>query len=198
MIDRTGQTSYKQAINALIRSNYREWGYAVLNDAAEVAVLGADGACSNTTYFNGDCVHLTGPSGVCAFGAGGTGSTGYAIRCGLTQNAILVADGNLTAANSYLPGASTSYTIGIQNVYSVLAPTVAATATIPDCTGLTDLPHYVVNSGTGTITFSAAVGGQTLQTTSALGLTLTAGGRASFRNMLTGTTTGGCYIQREQ
>lgn len=57
-ISRTGQETYKDNLNNLMRADWPQFADGLVDMAANVN-LGADGACSNTTYFQIDCIHLT-------------------------------------------------------------------------------------------------------------------------------------------
>jgi hypothetical protein len=73
MISAVDNDANKNTYNALIRSHWTEFADG-LADIASNANLGADGAYSNTTYFNVDQIHLT--------------DTGYALIAPIVQAAI--------------------------------------------------------------------------------------------------------------
>jgi len=58
MISRTTEDAYKDALNPLIRTTWKEYADGFCDMAANPN-LGADGAYANTTYFSGDQVHPT-------------------------------------------------------------------------------------------------------------------------------------------
>lgn len=59
MLSRTGQDANKNLLNATLRADWKDMGAVALADPAQLAVLGADGASANVTYFT-DGIHLTG------------------------------------------------------------------------------------------------------------------------------------------
>jgi hypothetical protein len=57
MVSRTTKEAYKDQLNAQLRQLWPTFADGLVDLAANVN-LGADGACSNITYFNADCIHL--------------------------------------------------------------------------------------------------------------------------------------------
>jgi len=58
MISHTGSEAFKDAYNAILRQQVPTNFDFIVDHAANVN-FGADGACSNATYFNVDCIHPT-------------------------------------------------------------------------------------------------------------------------------------------
>jgi hypothetical protein len=75
MISAQGHDAVRDQLNTLIYAGWQQAGFAALDDLAAIPQIGADGAWSNTLYFQDDGVHLTGPNGECNM------STGYGIVC---------------------------------------------------------------------------------------------------------------------
>jgi lysophospholipase L1-like esterase len=88
MISRKGLDGQKNALNALIRAGWQEEGFAAIDDLAANPDIGADGAWADSTYFQSDGVHLTGPNGLC------DQSSGYAIVCNAASAVINALDAN--------------------------------------------------------------------------------------------------------
>ena len=183
--------TYKDNLNALIRANWRQAGFDGLNDLAEVAAIGADGANTTTACFNADHIHLTGPgTGTCAT-IGSTALSGYGIVAALASNAINSLDGS-SAANPTVT-ASTAFAAVAANNYVVDTPTAAATFSLQDCQGRTTPTTVVNGSGTYSITVN------TLNSQALTGsATVSPNAIATFISLLTGSTTGGCSWVRTQ
>jgi lysophospholipase L1-like esterase len=152
MISRVGFDANKNALNALIRANYKQAGFDYLNDLAAVPGLGADGSYSNTSCFSYDEIHLIGPGpGTCGF-IGTNGFTGYGMVEQLSENAVNTMDGS-SAAN---PDVSTSnaFISAYKNNYVIQTPTAPATFQLVDCQGQSS-PRVVVN---GSSSFTITIG----------------------------------------
>ncbi len=205
MIDRGGtgnnMISSKNALNALIRAGWKSSGaFDALNDLAEIAALGADGASQNTSAnntgcFNTDKVHLAGPgSGTCAtiyVNGAATALSGYGIVAQLASNAVNTLDGS-TASNPDV-SASNSFAETDANNVVVQTPTAAATHSLVDCQGQAS-PRTVVNGSPSYAITVSGVNGQAI-TGSA---TITPQSTAVFMPVLTGAATGGCSWIRMQ
>jgi hypothetical protein len=190
MISRAGGDANKDSLNALIRANYKQVGFDYLNDIAEVAGLGADGAYSNPACFYFDELHLTGPgAGTCGTIVT-TGLTGYGIVEQLSENAVNTMDGS-TAIN---PDRFTANTVisSYRNNYVIQVPTAAATFQLVDCQGQSS-PRVVVNgSSLFTITINTLGGWSLIGSNSLLPNT-----SATFMPSVTSPVTGGCQWTRQ-
>jgi hypothetical protein len=185
MIDRTGNDANKNAVNALIRSGCPQIGCDYVDDFAEVAAIGADGASATTACFQ-DGVHLTGPgTGTCAT-ISGTALSGYGIIAALDSNAYNTLDGSSQAAPDI--SSSNAFVETYANNYVIQTPTAVATHKLVDLAGQTS-PRVVVN---GSSSFSITVnttGSQTI----AGGAVIPPGTTGIFTPTLSGATTGGGY-----
>lgn len=190
MIDRGGESADKNALNVLIRGNWKQAGFDYLNDLAEVPGLGADGAAANTACFNGDQTHLTGPgTGTCAT-VGATDLSGYGVVAALASNAINSMDGS-TSSN---PSTFTATTVALApaNNYNVLEPTVAQAVSLMDCQGRTNTVTLV-----NTSTFAVTVSGINSQSITGSAI-VAADTTGVFNPVLISPTTGGCFWIRAQ
>jgi lysophospholipase L1-like esterase len=185
MIDRSGEDSNKNALNALIRSNYKQAGFDYMIDLAAVPGLGADGASSNTDCFQGDGVHLTGPgTGTCGT-ITSTALSGYGIVEQLAENVVNTLDGS-SVANPTVSSSNT-FVMTYADNYTLLTPTAAATASLVDCLGQTS-QRTLVNSSA---LYGIAVSGVNSETITGP-TTVPPGSTMIFTPVLTGPATGGC------
>ncbi len=205
MIDRGGSSNpfiaKKNALNTLMRASWKTSGaFDALNDVAEVAALGADGASANSTASNTGCffsdnIHLVGPgSGNCAtlmVNGTATALSGYGLAGQLVSNAVNTLDGSSQWAPDV--SAANTFTEGYANNFVVQTPTAAATHTLVDCQGQAS-PRTVVNG--------SAVFGITVATVNAQNIvgsaTVAPLATATFSPMLTSASTGGCSWLRTQ
>jgi hypothetical protein len=190
MISRGGWDASKNALNALIRANYKQAGFDYLNDIAAVPALGADGAYSNSVCFTSDAIHLTGPGPGACGSIEGIGLTGYGIVEQLSENAVNTMDGS-TMTN---PDVSTSnaFVSTYKNNYVVQTPTSDATFQLVDCQGQSS-PRVVVNgSSVFTITVSTSGGWPLIGSPSLLPNT-----SATFTPSVVSSATGGCQWTRQ-
>ena len=170
-ISRTGQDTNKNTWNALVRASASMLGYTLCDIAAN-PLVGADGAYASSTYFQADGIHLK-----------AAGQAQYAptiAACVQSAQGATAAAPTLVSANSY--------TMTPADNYLVQTTTGAATATLPECIGLTGHPYQITNVGTLTDTISAA-GSETIT-----GLATIAGNvTGQFTAQLTSATAGGCF-----
>jgi lysophospholipase L1-like esterase len=141
MISRTALDTFKDQLNPLIRAGASQGNYFLI-DTAAIPALGADGDYSNTTYFNTDQVHPT-----------NAGQTLLATAFSDAINAYGIGAATAAAPTVY---SSNAVTMASPDVFATIIPTAAATATLPDCLGVTGTVYQITNSSAGafTITFS--------------------------------------------
>jgi len=190
MISRSGWDASKNALNALIRTNYQQAGFDYLNDIAAVPGLGADGAYSNTACFNVDGVHLTGPGAGACGSIEGIGLTGYGIVEQLSENAVNTMDGS-TAQN---PDVSTSnaFISTYKNNYVIQTSTADAAFQLVDCQGQSSSRVVVDGSSAFTITVSASGGWPLIGSPSVL-----PNSSATFTPSVASSSSGGCQWTRQ-
>lgn len=179
MISRTGEDTGKNVLNALIRAGAATGGYSVI-DAASVPALGADGASSGAD-FNADGVHpnQTGQNALAAVISNGINAYGI---------------GSASASNPTVYNSNAVTMVSADRFTNIIA-TGAATATLPECQGLTGADYSITNLslGANTITFSGT-GGETITGTATLAQNLT----AKFRVNLISPSAAGCFWTRVQ
>jgi len=98
-------------------------------DFAANPLLGADGATSNTTYFQGDAIHPTG--------------AGQQLLANAASNALNYYFG-FNQMNPRVVTAA-SYTMQAGDGYVTASPTANQTLTLPDCTGQSGAVYTVTN-----------------------------------------------------
>jgi trimeric autotransporter adhesin len=136
MISRTGNDgagatydSAKDAYDALILSTAKSYGADAIVDFAANPLLGADGATSNTTIFQGDGIHPN--------------QAGQQLLANAASNALNYYFG-FNQMNPHVVTATT-YTMQAGDGYITASPTVNQTLTLPDCTGQSGAVYTVVN-----------------------------------------------------
>lgn len=142
MISRaSGLDPWKNTLNGLIRPNWNQWADGLIDIAANPN-LGADGAYTNTRYFNIDQTHPTSESD-------------YNIIAFMMQQAInrLYGNRDFSSANIYATGAAAATTISaasqtgnIMTFTTVLNPPVGSMAIVA---GMTPSTYNSSNSGSG-------------------------------------------------
>ena len=178
MISRSGNDSNMLALNALLTT--QDTGCDLVLDLASNPLLGAVGASTNTTYFQGDAIHLT--------------------QAG-QQNIVAPAETRAINLLEHLGGANTSptvtaatYTMADYDLYLPVSPTANAVAvTLPDCnyfTGLTRSIKNLQSSGTNAVTVAPAAG--QLIDGSAAAITVANGASLVLRQIVPNRTTAGC------
>lgn len=189
MIARPSLAASKNSFNGLIRIGWRSVGFAALLDLAAIPVIGADSAYTNTACFYTDQVHLIGPgAGSCL-----NSLTGYGLVASYYARMLNILDGS-TIDNPTVT-TSNAYTEADADNFVLQTPTGAATAVLPDCTGLTSIQRTITNgSGTFTITVSGAGSSSTI-----VGLaTVLAGTTGTFTCQLVSASAGGNQWARTQ
>jgi hypothetical protein len=129
----------KDTFNALLRKTVLQNGADGIADDAADPVLGADGACSNTTYFIGDCLHPGTTAGIAHMAAAMSNALNYYFGSSpASPTVVTTASYTMTAADAYVEVPVTS---GVGNVI----------LTLPDCIGQTGAVYkinFLSNSGT--------------------------------------------------
>ncbi|MEI9980790.1 MAG: hypothetical protein WDN23_17675 [Edaphobacter sp.] len=129
MISRTGNDTNKDSYDALLLAQAKAFGADGVIDFAANPLLGADGANTNTTYFQGDGVHPT--------------VAGQALMAVIASNSLNYYFG-ANAASPAVVTAST-HTIASGEGYITANPAANQTLTLPDCTGPSGATYTVAN-----------------------------------------------------
>jgi len=191
MISGNGRDANKNALNALIRAQWKQVGFDGFVDLAEAPGLGADGAFSNTACFNGDQVHLTGPgTGTCET-VTTTALSGYGVVAALMSNGINSLDGS--SATNPDKTTSTAFVSAASNNFVIQTPASPATYSLVDCQGETT-PRTLVNGSASNAITVSAINSQTLTGSS----TVAANATAVFSPILISPTASGCSWVRTQ
>jgi lysophospholipase L1-like esterase len=178
MISRTGEDSNMLALDALMTT--QDTGCDLVLDLASDARIGAVGANTNTTYYQGDGIHLT--------------------QAG-QQNIVAPAE---TRAINLLPAlkaqttsptvTATTYTSVDSDLYLPVSPAVNAVAvTLPDCgyfTGISRSIKNVQSSGSNAVTVAPAAG--ELIDGSSTPIAIANGATLVLRSVVLNRTTAGC------
>ncbi len=175
-IDAGTSNNGKDALNPILRQQAYSWGVDNLADLATIPQLGADGASSNTTYFNTDKAHPT--------------DAGQALIAGVMSNAVNELIGS-TETNRHSTAAATYQELAGDRFLD-LTGTAAQAISLPDCIGYS-LPREIVNLGTAAGTV-APINSETL----AGSTTLAVNTRAVFVPVPGALATGGCHWERTQ
>lgn len=139
ILSRTGTSSatgtptndaQKDSYNALLAAQWKSLGYKGLIDWGADPNLGADGAYSNTTYFQGDGTHTT--------------ATGQARQAAIASNALNYYYSQYSESNPHVITASTTLTSADAAV-SIGTLTGAVALVMPDCTGPTGATYVIAN-----------------------------------------------------
>jgi hypothetical protein len=170
MISRNGFDPQKNALNTVIRQNWKSSGaFDMLADVAEVPLLGADGAYANTTYFTGG-VHLF--------------TAGQQLVAPPVSNAINYMDGSSDSAPNVVNtsiGVIPTLIGGVSN-YSFILPTPLQAGSISSISFQTN------TATTSPITFGLATGSGTSYTiVPGSTFTITPGGTTSLQTFTAGT-----------
>ena len=179
MISRTGLDTFKDALNPLIRNGTANGGYFLIDTASDPN-LGCDG-CNTDAFFNADHVHPL--------------NTGQVLLAAAFSNAINAYGIGASSAANPTAYSSNAVTMVSADVFATIIPTAAATATLPDCLGVTGTVYQIANASAGanTITFSGktseAITGST---------TLAQNTTAKFQATLISQSAAGCGWQRIQ
>jgi len=174
-IDATGDDAKKDALDAILRQQAYSWGVDNLADLATIPQLGADGAASNTTYFNGG-LHPV--------------DAGQTLITGVMSNAVNELLGS-TETNRNTTAAATYQELAGDRFLD-LTGTAAQAISLPDCIGYS-LPREIVNLGTAASTV-APVNSETLAGSG----TIAVNARALFVPVPGALATGGCHWERTE
>ena len=184
MLSRTGNTqsagSYdaaKDAYDALILSNAKTIGADGVVDFAANPLLGADGAYSNTTYFEADGTHPT--------------QAGQQLLANAVSNTLNYSYG-YNEANPHVVTAA-AYTMAAGDGYVTASPSAAQALTLPDCTGPSGVT-YTVNNPQSAFAVTV-VTGNAAQPINGLttAVTVPANGTAVFRDVANPKAASGCH-----
>jgi trimeric autotransporter adhesin len=172
LISNTNYTTFKNALNPLIRSNSENGNYTVI-DFGEDTSLGCDTCNTDINYFRADHVHPT--------------TAGQQLMGEDASNVINSALGKTDSNPNVQSGNSYSMVSG--DNFVTMTATAAATIKLPSCTAATGLIYTISNASTGANTIT--VSGQTSQ---AITGSATIGQNVTARFVATqiSQTTGGC------
>jgi hypothetical protein len=180
ILSNTGFETQKDAYNALLRTGAIAAGADLIADTAADPVLGADGACSNTTYFQTGCLHPN--------------NTGYAHMASAISNALNYYFGANAASPTVVT--ATSYTMTAADGYVNIQPTGNTTVTLPDCIGQSGAVYRINMQGAYTLTVKNAVSSEPIDGTdhSSSGLLVLSGaGTVLLRDVANPPATSGCH-----
>lgn len=178
MISRNGLDSGMLALNTLLTT--QDTGCDLVLDLASNPLLGAVGAYANTTYFQGDGIHLT-QSG--------------------QQNLVAPAETRAINLLAALKAQTTSptvtaatYTSVDSDLYLPVSPATQSVAvTLPDCSYFTGISRSIKNvqtSGSNTVTVAPAAG--ELIDGSSTPVAIANGATLVLRSVVLNRTTAGC------
>ncbi len=135
----------KNALNALIRSQWKAWGATGLIDVAADPNLGADGASTNAQYYTADHVHLN--------------DAGYALVAAAVARALDWSFGYGDAGPHAV--SSANYTMAANDGAVNLQPTAATSIRLPSCVGQSGATYRVGNPQNAfPVTLRAVAGSQ--------------------------------------
>jgi lysophospholipase L1-like esterase len=178
MISRTGNDTNMLALDALLTT--QDTGCDLLLDLASNPLLGAVGANTNTTYYQGDNTHLT--------------QAGQQNLVAPAETRAIDLLEHLKSSNTSATVSSATYTIADYDLYLPISPAAnSVAATLPDCnyfTGLTRSIKNLQSSGSNTVTVAPASG----QLIDGLGSAITVANGATLvlRQIVPNRTTAGC------
>jgi trimeric autotransporter adhesin len=178
MISRTGNDNNMLALDAMLTTE--DTGCDLVLDLASNPVLGAVGANTNATYYQGDDTHLTqaGQQNVVA---------------AAETRAINLLD-HLKSSNTSATVTTATYAMADYDLYLPVNPASnAVAATLPDCNYFTGMTRSVKNlqtTGTNAVTVAPAAG-QTIDGSGAA-VTVANGATLVLRQIVVNRTTAGC------
>jgi lysophospholipase L1-like esterase len=187
MLSRTGNTSAgtsfdaaKDTYDGLILTNAKMLGVDGLIDFAANAVLGADGAHSNATYFEPDGVHPT--------------QAGQQLLANAASNALNYYYGYSEVNPHVVTSLPYSMAAGDGEV-SLSGLTGAGALTLPDCTGPSGAVYRINNPQSGFAVTVVPLNGSQLINGLALGaaVTVPANGTLTLRDVPNAKTVSGCH-----
>ena len=171
--------AWKDQYDTKILSQAIKMGADGVFDIAANPLMGADGACTNTTYFQSDCVHPT--------------AAGDLLMAAAVSNTLNYYFGSNAASPTVV--SATTHTILSGEGYISVAPTANQTLTLPDCTGPSGAT-YTVNNPQSAFSVSVVAGsGSQLINGLAVGtaVTVPANGSVVFRDVPNPKTVSGCH-----
>jgi lysophospholipase L1-like esterase len=186
MLSRTGNNgagstydSAKDAYDVLILTGAKSYGADAIIDFAANPLLGADGANSNTTIFQGDGIHPN--------------QAGQQLLANAASNALNYYFG-FNQMNPHVVTATT-YTMQAGDGYITASPTANQTLTLPDCTGQSGAAYTVTNLQS---TFTVGmVAGSSSQLINGLAVgtvvPVPANGSVTLRDVPNAKTVSGCH-----
>ncbi len=189
MLSRTGNDfagntydSDKDAYDALILTTAKSMGADGVIDFAANPLLGADGATSNGTYFQGDGIHPT--------------QTGQQFLANAASNALNYYYG-FNQMNPHVVTAA-AYTMQAGDGYITASPTANQTLTLPDCTGQSGAVYTVTNLQSAFAV--GVVAGSSTQLINGLAagtaVAVLANGSLTLRDVANPKTVSGCHWER--
>ncbi len=143
MISRASSTgdAEKDVLNPLIRSGAASGLYNLIDFASDPH-MGCDGCYASGTYFNSDLTHPLNAGQVLLGAEASNAINAYGIGAASSANPTVYASNAVTMVSA--------------DRFATIIPTAAATATLPDCLGVTGTVYQISNASAGafTITFS--------------------------------------------
>lgn len=180
MISRVGLDSSKNGYDALILAQYKLIGADGVVDFAANPNLGADGAYTNTTYFNTDGTHPK--------------TVGEDILAAEASNALNYYFGFNDANPNNVTSLPYSMAAG-DGTISLSGLTSAGTITLPDCTGQSNAVYRITNPQSAFAVNVAPLNANQLINGLAFGtpVAVPANGSLILRDVANSKTVGGCH-----
>jgi len=177
MISRAGNDTNMLALDGLLTT--QDTGCDLVLDLASNPLIGAVGANTSTTYYQGDNTHLL--------------EAGQQIVAAAETRAINLL-GHLKSSTTSPTVTSATYTIADYDLYLPINPAAnSVAATLPDCSYFTGLTRSIKNlqsSGGNAVTVAPAAG--QLVDGSSSAITVANGATLVLRQMVPNRTTAGC------
>jgi phospholipase/lecithinase/hemolysin len=187
VISRTGNgasggsfDSFKNSLNALILANAKALGADGIIDFAANPLLGADGANTSATYFQGDHTHPT-AAGQLLLASAASNVLNYTFGYNdLNQHTVTSLPYSMIAADGSM---------------SVAGVTGAGTLTLPDCTGQSGATYRVNNpQSIYAVSVKALNGSQLINgLAAATAVTVPANGTLTLRDVPNAKVASGCH-----
>ncbi|MDQ2834060.1 MAG: SGNH/GDSL hydrolase family protein [Acidobacteriota bacterium] len=171
---------WKDLYDAQILAQAVKLGADGVLDMAANPLMGADGACTNTTYFQGDCVHPT--------------AAGQLLLAAAASNAINYYFGYNESNPHSVTSLPYSMTAGDGEV-SLSGLTNAGTLTLPDCTGQSGATYRINNPQSAFAVSVVPLNGNQLINGFAVGspITVPSNGTATLRDVPNPKSVSGCH-----
>ncbi len=175
-----GGDANKDALDALILSQYKVIGADGVIDFAANPLLGADGASTNATYFYADDIHPT--------------AAGHVLLAQAASNALNYYFGANEASPHGVTSLPYSMTAGDGEV-SLAGLTNAGAVTLPDCTGQSGAVYRIHNPQSGFAVTAAPLNGSQLINGLAFGtaVSVPANGTLTLRDVPNPKAVSGCH-----